>query len=170
MADAALQLLLDKKALDDLIRRQATAVDRQDWSTYCNCYAEKIDVGAFTEHMERLIGRRVEDVSTASGWLELVKAVTPGFDGAMHRVTNIVHTIDGDHSRSRCYFVAETYLNNRSGGRSAREGQYHEFEAVRTEAGWKLKTRRTKYIYAVGNPAIFPIAVDKVREREQQSG
>jgi hypothetical protein len=38
MNEDIVQELADKRALDELIYRQAVAVDRRDWTTYRTCF------------------------------------------------------------------------------------------------------------------------------------
>jgi hypothetical protein len=83
VTDNPLQILLDKNALDELIYIQAMALDAQDWKTYRSCFAVRNSA-----------------------------AVIPGFDSTMHTIASPVHVVRGDTASSRCYIIAEHFLND----------------------------------------------------------
>jgi hypothetical protein len=164
MTDERLAALFDKRELDELIHTQALAVDTHDWALYRRCFADSVNFD-FSEHVERVVGQKNVGIATdPDQWVANVASVIPGFDSTMHAVTNAVHEVKGDTAQSRCYVIAEHFLNNESGDRSITASGIYSFGSIRTSSGWKLKTWRLKVLYYRGNPSLYMQAADRVRK------
>lgn len=149
-------LAADKIALSELMYRQAMALDSRDWQTYRSCLADEIDFD-FSDHLESVASASVPRTATdPDAWTEAAR-ISEGFDATLHRAFNLMHEVDGDYARSRCYMVNEHMI----GDRSFTAAQLHFFDSIRTPTGWKLYKRRLKDIYGRGDSAILQMAVDR---------
>ena len=162
MTDAAVQELLDKRALDELINGQALAVDTLDWPAYRKCFADQVNFD-FSEHVERVAGKGLGVATNPDEWVTNVRKVIPGFDSTMHTITNAVHVVNGDKASSRCFVTAEHFLNTDSGDRSITASGLYTFDSIRTASGWKLQTWRLKVHYYRGNPSLYMAAAARVQ-------
>lgn len=156
MDSSVLQQLVDRLALDDLMYRQAMAVDRRDWASYRACLASEIDFD-FGGHLDEFIEPKAGKIKDPDTWMEIVKT-SAGFDKTMHMITNMTHQIDGDRASSVCYMLNEHIV----GTYQYTAAQIHHFDSLRTEGGWKLYRRRLGDIYGRGNPAVYQMAVGRV--------
>lgn len=156
MTDVSLQLLLDKRALDELIFTLNAAADRRDWQTYRDCLADRIDFDS-AGYAGYGMGQGSGPVTDPDAWVASLEACA-GFDATMHFVVNVVHDVQADRCTSECYVIAQFFLNNKEGDRSFTSGQFHRYESVRTLDGWKLVKRRLEQVFAGGNPGIFALA------------
>jgi hypothetical protein len=164
VTDNPLQMLLDKKALDELIYTQAMALDAQDWKTYRSCFADEVNFD-FSEHVERVVGQKIGAATDPDQWVRNSASVIPGFDSTMHTIASPVHAVRGDTASSRCYIIAEHFLNDFGGERSTTSSGIYTFDSIRTSDGWKIKNWRLKVLYYRGNLALYRVAAERVRER-----
>jgi hypothetical protein len=164
VTDNQLQTLLDKRALDELIYTQAMALDAQDWTTYRSCFADEINFD-FSEHVERAVGQKIGAATDPDQWVANSASVIPGFDSTMHTIASPVHVVRGDTASSRCYIIAEHFLNDIGGDRSTTSSGLYTFESIRMPDGWKIKNWRLKVLYYRGNLSLYRVAADRVRER-----
>jgi SnoaL-like domain len=162
VTDNPLQILLDKQALDELIYTQAMALDAQDWETYRSCFADKINFD-FSEHVERAVGQKIGAATDPDEWVANSASVIPGFDSTMHTIASPVHLLRGDTARSRCYIIAEHFLNDVGGDRSTTSSGLYTFDSIRTSDGWKIKNWQLKVLYYRGNLSLYRVAAERVR-------
>jgi hypothetical protein len=155
--ESALRYLLDTRALDDLIHRQALAVDRHEWDVYRACMDDEVTFD-FRSHTDDVLHKGVGIVRDPAIWVEAVSKAVTGFDATQHIVTNIVHTIDGDRSQSVCFVLAEHILNNNLGDRSITVGVTYTIGSVRRPSGWKIKEFYLKVLWYKGNISLYELA------------
>ena len=153
-----LQELADKRALDELICRQALAQDKRDWPTYRACLADGEVHFDFTDHTDRVVGKHIGIERSADAWLEKVKTVMPGFDGSQHVISNLLHAVEGDEAHSECFILADHFLNNETGDRSITMAGIYTFDSMRSTAGWKIRRWVLKILWYRGNPSIYQLA------------
>jgi len=163
VTDNPLQILLDKQALDELIYTQAMALDAQDWATYRSCFADEVNFD-FSEHVERAVGQKIGAATDPDQWVSNSASVIPGFDSTMHTIASPVHVVRADTASSRCYIIAEHFLNDVGGDRSTTSSGIYTFDSIRTSGGWKIKNWRLKILYYRGNLALYRIAAERVRQ------
>lgn len=92
--DAAIQALLDKQAILEVLYRYCQGCDRSDAEMLQACFHPD----AITDHSGVVI-RSWEWIPQALGWLENRVAAT-------HMVTNPLITLSGDKAVSDCHFLA----------------------------------------------------------------
>lgn len=161
MSNDILSELADKQALNELICRQALSIDKGDWTTYRSCLADGEVLFDFTDHTDKVVGKRIGVERSADEWVAKVKSVMPGFDGSQHLITNILHILDADRSQSECFVLADHFLNNSTGDRSITMAGIYTFGCVRTSAGWKINHWVLKILWYRGNPGIYQLAQEK---------
>jgi len=164
MNEDILRELSDKQALSELICRQALCLDKSDWATYRACLADGEVMFDFTDHTDKVVGKRIGVERSADQWVEKIKSVMPGFDGSQHLITNILHTVRGDRSQSECFVLADHFLNNSTGDRSITMAGIYTFGCIRTGAGWKINHWVLKILWYRGNPHIYQLAQEKSRQ------
>lgn len=165
MTDNALQHLLDKRALDELIYRQANAVDRHDWAAYRACFDDDVHFD-FTDHTDRVIGKGFGIVNSGDKWVAQVIHAVSGFEGTQHVISNAVHTVNGDRAETECQILADHFLNNDRGDRSITMGGIYTFSSVRKADGWKIKTWHLKVLWYRGNPSLYHLAGEKMQAKQ----
>lgn len=155
MADE-LRSLLDKRALDEMVYKCMHAMDTHDWPLY---RANIVDDASFdfTDH-----GVATDDAGDvmrgADNYLAILSSVIEGFDSTQHSITNMYHEIDGDRASTRCYVLAEHFLNNDRGDRNVACGARYHIEAVRTGEGWKIQHLKFLTFWFRGNTSLYEIA------------
>ena len=163
-----LQELADKSALDELVYRQALAVDRHDWPTYRACFEDDIDFD-LSDHTDRVVGRGFGILRSGDVWVSQVMQLVRGFDSHQHLISNACHTVKGDHAETVCHVLAEHFLNNDCGDRSISVGGIYTMGCVRRQSGWKIKTWRMKVLWYRGNPTLYRLAAEKSQSTVRDS-
>lgn len=157
MNESLLQELADKRALDEVIYRQAIAVDLQDWRAYRSCFDDDVHFD-FTDHTDKVIGKGFGIVENGDRWVEQVTQAVSGFDGTQHLISNVVHAVTGDRAESVCLILADHFLNNDHGDRSITMAGVYTFGSVRKASHWRIKTWRLKVLWYRGNPGLYRLA------------
>lgn len=160
MSRTNIEILLDKRSLDDLIYRQAVAVDLHDWDTYRSCFDDEVYFD-FTDHTDRVIGKGFGVVTSGDVWVSQVIQAIGGFDSTSHVITNAVHDVVGDVAESSCLIVADHFLNNDNGDRYITMAGVYQFTSTRTPNGWKIKKWTLKILWYRGNPVLYKLAGEK---------
>lgn len=139
MDDVTPEHLADRLAIDDLLTRYATAVDRRDWDLWESCFTPdaRIDYTAF--------GGIAGPVKQVRAWLE---TVMPRFEMSQHLVVNRDVTIEGDTARSRAAFFNPMALSTPEGRMLFFDGGYYVDRLVRTPAGWRIWQRVEEFSYS----------------------
>lgn len=166
MTAASLQLLMDMRALDDLIYTSNLLTDTRDWVAMRRCFADTVDFD-LSDHVDRIAGKGVGRITDPDVWIQNLEAVIPGFDSTMHSVTNLVHEVKGDTAQSRCSVFGDHFLNNDTGDRHIKASTISDYGSIRTPEGWKIKTWRVKSMYYIGNPSLYALAAEKVSGAER---
>ena len=130
---AALQSLIDRAAIEDVIRRYSRAIDRRDWREVASCFAvgAYADYGVFVGEIDDVIVRIREGVEV--------------FDKTMHLMEPRVIELSGDAARVETYALA--YHRRTDGGDEkellVRLKYLDEF--VRDGDEWLIKRRSVEY-------------------------
>ncbi len=121
--------LRDRTDITDTLLRYATGIDRRDWATFRTAFTEDcvLDYG---------------EIGSLTG----VDAVTEFMDAShamaghtMHRLTNIVITLDGDQATARTYIDGLIMAADNASGVNA--VGFYDDDLVRTEQGWRIARR-----------------------------
>ncbi|MEV6639062.1 nuclear transport factor 2 family protein [Amycolatopsis sp. NPDC051371] len=98
---SALQELVDRTAIADVVAGLAHAQDDRDWIALRRLFAEEVMLDLSTHHH----GRPPETV-TAADLVELARATLEGFDCTHHAATGLVVRRSGDEADCRTHMVA----------------------------------------------------------------
>ena len=141
--------LADRLAIDDLLTRYATGVDRRDWDVWESCFTAdaRIDYTAF--------GGIAGSVPEVRAWLE---TVMPRFEMSQHLVVNREVTIEGDTARSRAAFFNPMALAMPGGRQLFFDGGYYHDRLVRTPTGWRIRERIEEFSYSTRLAPLLPSA------------
>jgi 3-phenylpropionate/cinnamic acid dioxygenase small subunit len=121
----------DERAIIAVLVRYATAIDRRDWPLLTSC---------FTEDVEADYG----DIGTWHGRDAIVHHMTQGhakIGPTLHRITNFVVAGEADEARAVCY-VDALLMRFESGGMFRQAHGWYEDRLVRSNEGWKIRSRR----------------------------
>jgi len=141
--------LADRLAIDDLLTRYATGVDRRDWDLWESCFTAdaRIDYTAF--------GGIAGSVAEVRAWLE---SVMPRFEMSQHLVVNREVAIEGDAATSRAAFFNPMALTTPEGRVLFFDGGYYHDRLVRTAEGWRIRERVEEFSYSTRLAPLLPSA------------
>ncbi|MDS0134604.1 MULTISPECIES: nuclear transport factor 2 family protein [unclassified Amycolatopsis] len=98
---SALQDLLDRAAIADVVAGLAHAQDDRDWAILRRLFADEVTLDLSTHYH----GRPPTTV-TADALVELARATLEGFDSTHHTATDLVVQSSGDDATCRAHVVA----------------------------------------------------------------
>jgi 3-phenylpropionate/cinnamic acid dioxygenase small subunit len=123
--------LLDRLAIQDLLTRYATAVDRRDLTSFRACFTEDVLVRGFGP----------AEIHGVDDWLEFVASTLRTFGVTQHLIGNFVVEFHDHQARVRADLQASHELLARPGEVVVLWATYHSL-LVRTEQGWKICEHR----------------------------
>ena len=163
MADANLQLLLDRAAISDVVHAYATGLDRRDWALYRGVFADTIEMEFDS------VGLR-SGTYQADEWVRSAKTLFAGFSATQHTSSNHVHDIREDAATCVSNMQAEHFVAREPGdgldGPDADRwtiGGFYRNALVRMAAGWKLQRVTLNVSWSRGNPGVSRIALKRGR-------
>lgn len=145
MSDAALQQLLDEKAIVDLTIRYGWALDQRDFEDLRNVFAPDAFAllgGVECDGIDAIIAR-------------ISRALTR-LDVSQHLLGNQQVTIaaDGATATQRCYLQAQHTIRGTEGGDNFIIAGRYEDELARTADGWRITRRHLIVDWTDGNAAV----------------
>lgn len=150
MADA-MQALLDRVELNELMNRYAAAIDLRDWSRLRTVFADQVEAD-FTS-----MGTKAMFRGSAEDWVAAVRATITGFDATQHFFANHSVELDGDRATDLRYMQARHVL----GAAYYTIAGYYTGEMVRTPAGWRIARYRLTVTWSDGDRRLMGIAYRK---------
>jgi 3-phenylpropionate/cinnamic acid dioxygenase small subunit len=119
----------DRADITEVLLRYATGIDRRDWATFRTVFSEDCvldygQIGSFT------------GVDAVTEFMDQSHAMA---GHTMHRLSNIVITVDGDDATARTYVDGLILAPDNASGVSA-IGIYDD-DLVRTDQGWRIARR-----------------------------
>lgn len=132
--------LLDRREIDDLLVRYATAVDTKDWDLYETCFTD--DAFIDYESAGGIKGKLPE----VRSWLEKTLVMFPM---TQHVVCNRVVDLDGEKATARSVFYNPMGLPQ---GEKRQilffDGGYYNDKLIKTEQGWRIVERIEESSYS----------------------
>jgi uncharacterized protein (TIGR02246 family) len=122
-----------------LIRDTWAAIDRKDWDTYADGFAED---GEFEIMGQRRKGRAEIVAGPAR---DLAK-----YDGLQHLVMNEIVDVDGDRAAGRWYAIAVHVPDDSDPGAHADVGLHYRFQARRDGDGWRFTEVTIQVVWTSG--------------------
>lgn len=153
--EAALQAILDRQAVIDVVIRFARALDLQDWDLFLSCYDRQVtvDYAQFTGTPTR--------VGPPEMFLDYVKRALKD-QKSQHLSTNHVVEIDGDTATCWSNMTGLHYREMPDGRNRLDLYGYYEMELVRRAGGWKISRQRQNILWREGNPDVIPGGIPSV--------
>ena len=146
--EKALQMLIDRAAISDVVNAYATAVDRRDWALLRSLFTDPLflDFRSFDPALYREV-----TLDELAGLAERLGA----FDATQHLSANHVHSIAGDRASCVSYMHAGHFLRRPDGEHVCFLYGYYTHSLVRTEAGWKIDRYALTVTAQHGDPRVF---------------
>lgn len=140
---AALQILIDKDAIRDLVLTYSRAIDRQDVALLRDLYTEE----ATDTHGDSFDG-------SAADYCAFIEAALPHMPYSGHHVCNHLIGVDGDAASGEVYALAYHVIPTRDGSRE------EDFMAVRyldnyrrcADGKWRFSKRVVTYDLKIRRP------------------
>jgi hypothetical protein len=145
--DAAVQSLLDRADVIDVVTKYATSIDLRRWSDFADCLADKVEIS----------------LPVTAGWVplsrddlvELASRIYAQLEATQHISANHQVTIEGDQATVLSTLNATHYLGEDvAGGSLQREVGYYEWRLVRS-GGWKIDRMHMTITWVEGNTPRF---------------
>jgi hypothetical protein len=148
-----LSALEDRQEITDLLYRYSSAIDERDWDLLRTCFvaegtADYREFGAATAGVESVV--------------EMCDRVLSGLDASHHMIGNPRITLEGDRATSSCYVQAQHFLASKMGANTLMAGGRYEDELVRTEDGWRIRSRVMFTTWTTGNVGVFTEAAERI--------
>jgi hypothetical protein len=146
--EAAVQGLIDRAAISDVVNAYATAVDTRDWALFASIFTDSVflDFRDFHPSLYKQLTRE-----------ELV-GITRGiaaFDATQHLSSNHRHTLHGDRATCVSYMHAGHFLKREGADHACFLYGYYTYELVRDGAGWLIEKYGLKIAAQFGEPRMF---------------
>jgi 3-phenylpropionate/cinnamic acid dioxygenase small subunit len=123
------QRMQDIAAIQEVLVRYATGIDRRDWPLFRTCFTD--DVSADYEGTGTW-----NDVDEITAYMTAVHA---DLGSTLHRVSNMAITCDGDAATSRTY--VDAVIMAADGQSGVNPVGFYDDELVRTPNGWRIRHR-----------------------------
>ena len=121
----------DEQEIAAVLTRYATGIDRRDWSLFQDCFTDDAttDYGTFGHW------------SSAAQITAFMKQAHAGMGYTLHRLSNFVISAQGNSAIARSY-VDALLMPGPAGGEAHRGIGFYDDELVKTERGWRIRSRR----------------------------
>ena len=141
----ALQDLIDKQAIRELVERYSRAVDRRDYALLASLYTDD----AVDEHIGNYCG-------PAPGFVAWLSAALEGVDATTHHVHNVTIEIAGQRAEGEVYLTAYNRLRDEDGSFSELVQGLRYLDHYRQDAGvWRFARRTVVCDWAQNGPAFW---------------
>lgn len=124
----------DVQDIHDLLVRYATGIDRRDWALFRTVFTPdcELDYGEIGQW---------HDIDAVTGFMDRIHL---GYRYTLHRMTNMVITVNGDRAEARTYVDALIVTADMSGVNAI---GYYDDDVVRTDDGWRIARRRLTKVW-----------------------
>ena len=141
----ALQGLLDRAEISDLLARYSTALDAREWGLLHDVFVPdaECDYGSLGHP------RSAEEI------IALVRGTLDGLDATQHLVGNVVVAVDGDAATAETYLIAQHIRRGAPGGEDYLIGARYSDRLARTPAGWRIAHRTIHRMWWTGNREVI---------------
>jgi hypothetical protein len=156
MRDAALQALLDREAVGNVLHRYAKAIDSKDWALLETVFTEDVEAD-----FRSFGGREVQ--KGRDTWVAAVKSTIAGLDATQHMTGNHVARVDGDRATLNAYIIAAHWLHDARGDGEYTVGGDYDIELRREADGWRICRYTLNVAWHRGNRDILRQATRKLQ-------
>lgn len=125
----------DKQDIAEVVVRYSTGIDRRDWDLFRTCFTDDV-IAAYDG---------IATWDSVDAITDFMEASHADMGHTMHRLTNIVISVDGDAATARTYVDAVLMASDGQSGLNPR-GIYED-RLVRTADGWRIRHRRYTMVH-----------------------
>jgi hypothetical protein len=136
---------LDRLEIIELQSIYAWGIDKKDGSVFRLAFSDDIETDY--GHLGRMRG-----LDFFTRWMDAFHAP---FDATQHLIANFWVLPDGDEVLLRSYVIATLVCRGTPGGDELRGGGHYVDRVVRTDAGWRIRSRQVTNFWRDGNLEIF---------------
>ncbi len=154
----AINDLLEKQAIQELILNYAWGIDSRDWTLFRSIFADEVAID-FSSYN----GTPPTSMS-ADDWVAGCKSMLPGFDATQHVLTNFMIELAGDTAQAIVYMKAEHFIANSLGDNSHTLGGYYTHQLKKQADGWKIHSAKLTVLWSRGNRQVYELARQRVTE------
>ena len=141
----ALQALLERRAIEDLVHAYSRGVDRQDFALLASLYTED----GVDDHAGLYQG-------PAAGYVEWLRAAMKGVDGTSHQVHQVSLALAGRRAEGEVYVTAYNRLRRADGAFDELVQGLRYLDRYRADAGvWRFEHRTVVVDWARHGPAFW---------------
>jgi 3-phenylpropionate/cinnamic acid dioxygenase small subunit len=140
------QQLSDRAEIQDLVIREAAAMDRREWDRWRACFTP--DAAIDYSENDGAVGSPAE----VGAWLA---SVLGRFHSYQHLSSNAEITLDGDRAEIRTMQYIAVKMTASDGERVVFSGIWFQDEVVRTEQGWLISKRYEELAWRHNFPPDF---------------
>jgi ketosteroid isomerase-like protein len=137
----------DREQILDVIMRYAVSVDRRDFDGVAACFTD--DASALYSGVQLEPG--VDNIINHIRGIENMPC-------SQHMFGSSTVEIDGDTAHSVSYALAYLVRPSGDGHDLTTRGLEYDDDWVRTDEGWKIKTRRHRPLWSTNGPVEYPVA------------
>ena len=141
-----LQTLSDRAEIQDVLVREAGAMDRRDWDLWQACFTP--DAAIDYSENDGAVGQPAE----VRAWLS---SVLGRFHAYQHLSSNSEISIDGDRASARSMQYIAVKMETSSGERVVFSGIWFADELMRTGEGWRISRRHEELAWRHNFPPDF---------------
>ena len=141
-----LQWILDRREIDDLLARYASALDERDWERLASCFAADAEAN-YGGATGRCVGYPAIE--------QLCRSILEPLDASQHLIAGPEVEIVGDEAHARTGFQAQHVRRGCEGGSHFIIGGTYVDRLVRRPEGWRIASRELRAIWSEGNPRVL---------------
>lgn len=145
---------LDRLEIIELQSIYAWAIDNKEGDLFAKAFTADLD--ARYPGLARLRG-----LDTFTTWMNVFHSV---FDATQHLISNHSLDIDGDVVTLRSYIQARLVRKDCPDGDNCTGGGYYLDQVVRTDAGWRIRSRQVVGMWQDGNPGVIAHGLAAVKK------
>jgi hypothetical protein len=133
----------DERAIIQVINRYGLAMDSRGWHLFPTIFAADVELD--------YSGKRWSDLASFQRDFALAHA---DFDATQHAMTNHLVDARGDTAAAFTYCAFRLMKRGTPGGDFLAGAAWYDDALVRTAAGWRIRRRDCRILWADGNPAV----------------
>jgi hypothetical protein len=141
---AALQTLIDRVEIGEVLTRYCTALDTREWTSLREVFQpDAVCDGSLGNP------QGVEQITA------LIQGTLQGLDATQHLLGNVSVTLDGDKATASCYLFSQHIRSGLPAGEDYQIGGRYADRLVRTPEGWRIAHRTLHRMWARGNREVI---------------
>ncbi len=152
MNAAALQELVDRLQITNVVNNVAICADLHNWQGLAACFAETITV----DYTSLLGGTPIQ--TTPAELIARWRATLSGFQATHHMITNQRIHVQGDTATCVAYVQATHYLPNPDEDPWWILGGIYTYQLARTPQGWRVTSPTLTVAWERGNRHLMALA------------